>query len=392
MLKFTLSDILTIVNKGQKALFGGFSFWLETEMHKIRKVGNNYYSEMIEFDDQHNIKAKITGIIFDATIVSNFQRKTGINLLKSDNITLLIKGKLHFHKNYGTSIIINEISSQYSLGNITEQKKHILAKLQQEWIHHNNKHLPAPVPPLTIALVCGAKSQGAKDFLSVLEQSPYQYNIVPYHTAVHGNTAKESVLQTLQKIKEDCSHVNYSYVVITRWGGESSWMLRQNDEKIARAICHLSVPTIVAVWHTSDTSVLDQIAYHTAKTPTDAAYICQEATEKYHLQTNHYLAQIHQRVQTKIHEQKTTIDTLLLNINSLISHHYTQTKNNIEKRYTAIQQKDPSKLKHQGYGIIQKDGTYITPQKLKELGNWDELTIDIYDHTLTVKITKNTTK
>jgi exonuclease VII large subunit len=54
----------------------------------------------------------------------------------------------------------------------------------------------------------------------------------------------------------------------------------QNDQHIAEAICRLPIPVILATGHTSDRSLLDEIVWHAAKTPSDAAHLIVDGVEQ----------------------------------------------------------------------------------------------------------------
>lgn len=65
-----------------------------------------------------------------------------------------------------------------------------------------------------------------------------------------------------------------------RGGGGSSGIARQDDVNIAKGICYMPVPVMVAVGHTSDQFLLDKLCRYAAKTPTDGAYIILEEYQK----------------------------------------------------------------------------------------------------------------
>lgn len=99
---------------------------------------------------------------------------------------------------------------------------------------------------------------------------------------MHGNNAIAEVQEQLTTIMTDIKDgEQFSAVAIIRGGGESSGMAWQNDFEIAKMICLMPVPVIVAVGHTQDKTVLQDIAWYGAKTPTDAAYKLTELLEEW---------------------------------------------------------------------------------------------------------------
>lgn len=372
------------MNKWQKTLFGGFSFRFHAEVNKIKNVNGNHYMELVEFDKDHSLVAKIKWIIFDKQVIDSFEKKTNVLIDQREGSTMLMQWNLNFHKDYWASIIIKQISSEFSSWKLVQQKKQILTQLEKLGIKNNNLLLNHGFPPYHIALITSEKSQWANDFTSILEQSWIKYKITPYYGAIHWNQAKENVLRQLQSIHGN--QTKFSHVAIVRGGGESSWMVRQNDPEIAKAICSLDTPMILAVWHTDDTTVLDHIVHTPAKTPSDAAYVLVNETNTYLLDTNDLYKNINTNISSVIQVMKVSLDSLIQSIkqqNKLKIKHLSQ---KIENLFALIAQQSPDKLKEKGYWIVKHKWSYITKDTIKKLQKGEELTIDIYDHTLTVTI------
>ena len=124
-----------------------------------------------------------------------------------------------------------------------------------------------------MAIISSKTSAGLKDFQAVIEHSGYAITYKYYFCAIHGNNAIDEVWEQLQAIGTDiAAGKKIDAVAIIRGGGESSGILWQNDLNIAKAICLIPVPVIVAIGHTPDKFILQDIAWYGAKTPTDGAY------------------------------------------------------------------------------------------------------------------------
>lgn len=104
-------------------------------------------------------------------------------------------------------------------------------------------------------------------------------------------------------------------VAIIRGGGESSGMIWQNDLNIAKGICLMPVPVIVAIGHTPDKFILQDIARYGAKTPTDGAY---KIIELMQMWENH-IAVMYQEITEKIIDKKSEIRDNIENWNAVIS-------------------------------------------------------------------------
>lgn len=399
MIKYSLSQLLEILNRWQKTLFAGFDFYFTAELHKPKIINNYIYAELIEleknsdewFDSQHNntqnIKAKIKWIIFDHSIVDKFQKNSWKTLNEMEWLTLLMKGNFSFHQQYGTSIVISHISDTYTVWQIQQQKAQILNKLQKEWIINKNKSLTTHFPPYKIAIITWQKSEWANDFTSILDQSQFSFSYQNFFSKIHGNQAIPEILSQLEHIKQlQINWANFSHIIITRWGGESSGMMWANDENIARAICMTDIPVIIALWHTTDSSVLDSIVHTVAKTPSDAAYILINSYEEYRHMLLNIKFSINQNIKLFLEEYKQKIVLLKTTISNNCQNAIQETKKLLQLYMQSIQSHSPQRLTEKGYAIIKHGKQILKKSDIKPLKKNDQLTIDIYGYSITVSI------
>jgi exodeoxyribonuclease VII large subunit len=390
MQTYALSQVLTIVDQWFKAVFAEFDFWCTAETSKVTTIKNNTYLELIETDATNKIVAKAKWIIRWQDILRHFLVQTKLSPRELTGITLLLHGRCSFHQEYGFSIVIDELSAEYTLGQMQKKQNDILLQLQKEWIATKNKEKNLGYPPYSIAVISSEKSQGLRDFLTVLDSSQYNLDIQTYYAAIHGNEAKEAVYEQLQTIFKDIRNgKKIDMIAILRGGGESSGILRQNDENIARWICLMTVPVCVAIGHTSDTSVLDHIARFVAKTPTDAAYILIQHMDRRHEQ----LQSLHENIRTVAQNKVVTIqhnlERIHENIQKTVQRKFEVLAKNVQHRYTGINNLTPKKLHTLGYATLHDpQGKYLGYKQISWLHVNDQITLKVYDQTLTVRIEK----
>lgn len=108
----------------------------------------------MEYDEEGKIVAKVKGCIFQESIYAQFLRETKLrDVSEMTGLKVLFYGKFSFHKDYGISIIINELSAEYTLGHLQKKQEDILQKLQKLQIIYNNKYLSRTYPPYKIAII-----------------------------------------------------------------------------------------------------------------------------------------------------------------------------------------------------------------------------------------------
>lgn len=364
---YTLSQILEIYKRGCEELFGEFDFWSTWEVARCQKKGKYYYLELVEYDQNGVVLAKCTAPIFQYDVVDSFLAATQ---MKPDDMAkqqILFHGKYSFHAQYGFSIVIDEISPAYTLWKLQQSKDIIVETLTQEWVMNNNIRLPAPQVPLRIAVVTGEKAAGFEDFIAILDDAGVIYSCSVFTATVHGNNAKADVYRALQEVYRRSDE--FDLVCLVRGWGDSTWIARQNDLDIARGICHMPIPVYIAVGHTQDTSILQKVARHVAKTPSDAA---------------HHLVNLYNEASHEIAELLTSVQhigrEILLQREMLIHRRYDgicrsigveilRRQQRIDSVYETISAYHPEHLLARGYAVVRGEllpGSEITIDTLHD--------------------------
>ncbi len=386
--QYTLLDLVKIVDGTFKEVFAWFDFRCECEILRVQQIGKNIYLELIQYGTDGKVLAKAKGNIFNPHVSSAFLENTGLaNLQQLAGSKLLFHGAFSFHQEYGFSINIDILSAEYTLGQLQKKQQDILLQLQKLGIVENNKKTHFDLPPYTLALISSATSAWRLDFLSVVEQSGYAIQTKDYYSPMHGNDAQEWVYEALKTIYSDIKEGKKidGVVIIRGWGG-SSWIIWQNDLDIAKGICYMPVPVIVAVGHTADKFVLDDIAYFSAKTPTDAAYFLVSLYEQTEKNIQQMLENIHVRTKETINNLLASIPSLYENIHIRIGAMLDTIQQNIHLRYQWISSVSPENITKHGYALVLKDGQYLSKIQADELKTGDALEIKIFDKTIHVEV------
>lgn len=140
------------------------------------------------------------------------------------------------------------------------------AKLEREGLLDPAKKRPIPRYPKRLALLTSPTGAARSDFLSVfLNKNPF-CDIVELPVAVQGETVPASISAALEQLPPDTD-----LVVITRGGGSYEDLRFFNDEALARQVFALDIPTICAIGHEVDFTIIEFVADLRAATPTAAA-------------------------------------------------------------------------------------------------------------------------
>lgn len=141
-------------------------------------------------------------------------------------------------------------------------------KLEREGLLDPDKKLPIPRYPKKLALLTSATGAAKADFLKVFHRKNPLCDIVLIPIAVQGEQVVPSTFAALEQLPEETD-----LIVITRGGGSYEDLRFFNDEALARRVFALPIPTIAAIGHEVDFTIIEFVASARAATPTAAAEI-----------------------------------------------------------------------------------------------------------------------
>ena len=250
-------------------------YWVCGELVEGRLQGaGHYYGELVERDESQRsgiiAKARITIWAGSYALLSRgFQQATGRSL--SPGIKLMLKVKVNFHPAYGYSLNVLDIDPTYTIGDLEQKRRAILAQLEADGILHDNKQLPLPTLLRHIAIISSPTAAGYGDFCRQLEQNEYHFAFDHklYPATMQGQHLSESIIAALQAIWAEPTPPDL--IVIIRGGGATSDLSDFDSYPLAACVAQSPIPILVGIGHDRDQTVLDHVAHTTVKTPTAAA-------------------------------------------------------------------------------------------------------------------------
>ncbi|HMY80884.1 MAG TPA: exodeoxyribonuclease VII large subunit [Candidatus Absconditabacterales bacterium] len=396
--QLSLSQFTTIVARGIDELRGGETWLIVAEVNKIKSRKTRFYLELVEFE-QERIKAHVSAVVINQAIVRSALKSRGLTLDELVGQQLLVHCLVRYHKDHGIQLEIVDISSEYTLGHLKKKEQSIKDQLTELGIIHHNKKTSLGLPPYHIAVISSRSSEGLKDFLNTMEESVYQFRYTLFDCAVHGNAAVSEIYSQLKSIYQQLSnpptegglfdsyHHPYDAVVIVRGGGGTSGIMRHNDLHIAKGICYMPIPVIMAVGHTNDQYLLDEIAWMSAKTPTDAAYQLIDRYDNLKQELDATYATINNAIALKYTSFINDLQTIYKYVNEQIVYQQTTIKENCQKRYELVMSTRPEKMLQSGYALLQSlEGEYLTTLDIQNAEVGYEYLLSIYDQKWKIRL------
>lgn len=190
--------------------------------------------------------------------------------LKAD-MSVLVKGRVNYHEQYGLSFNVTDISPEYTVGASALARQQTIEALAKGGYMEMQKALVLPRLPYSFAVISSDEAAGFGDFRRHIDENPYGFamDFDLYQSPMQGLNCPGGIVEALARIEE--SGKAYDAVLIMRGGGSELDLACFDDYKMALAIAEFPIPVLTAVGHDRDYHVCDMVAFRHLKTPTALA-------------------------------------------------------------------------------------------------------------------------
>ncbi|MDW8326566.1 MAG: exodeoxyribonuclease VII large subunit [Anaerolineales bacterium] len=175
------------------------------------------------------------------------------------------------------SVTLYEARGQYQLdvtglqpqgeGALYREFMQLKARLEAEGLFDSTRKRPLPPRPRRIGLVTSPAGAALRDMLNILRRRLPLAEVILAPTLVQGPEAPAQIVTALQALAQLMPDV----IILARGGGSLEDLWAFNDERVARALAAMPVPTISGVGHETDFTIADFVADVRAPTPSAAA-------------------------------------------------------------------------------------------------------------------------
>lgn len=340
-------DLLTLLRSVKEGLTELFprSLWVKAEIAQLQP-GNHCYLELVQ-SEKGVQKAKVRGIIWASQyprIAQKFFRVTGSRLEVGQQV--LLHCKVNFSELYSFSLIIDDISPEYTLGDAQRRRRETLERLEKEGLLERQKSLTLARLPYRLAVISSEGAAGYGDFCTHLGQNEYGFvfKVSLFPAAMQGNDAPLSIAQAISSIEEE-SHLAlqerkkgggsggkapFDAILIMRGGGANLDLACYDDYTLAKAIALCPIPVFTAIGHERDRHIADMVAYEYVKTPTALAdkFISMYCAEDE--QIDYYEDRIRTLVLSSLSHSLASLDGIEKRISSAVGNFLTRSSDALE--------------------------------------------------------------
>lgn len=263
---FTVGQFSDILNRVLRASFDE-GVWIEGEIEGLKRPNPHVYFSLIENIDGKKAQVNINLFVRELKNVQAKMRQQGIEL--KDGLKVRLYGRPDYFGPFGKlSIIVSDIDTQFTVGDIAAQREALLKALIEKGVDKPNKRLAVPVVPLRLGVISSSQAAGWADAQQTLLESGIGFQVSFIDVRVQGDDAPMQIVAALDTLSR---RDDIDLVLLMRGGGSKSDLAAFDDERIAHAIARCSHPVFTGIGHQIDTSIADVIAHTAHKTPTACA-------------------------------------------------------------------------------------------------------------------------
>jgi exodeoxyribonuclease VII large subunit len=322
------------------ALNFGEPLWITAEVSHCGLSRGHYYLDLVQKNDSSDEPIAQASAMLWAQDLRRLQRTAAIDpiLLLQSGLQLRMQVRVDFHERFGLKLQILDIDSAFTYGQIELERQKNLLALKQMNLLGRNANLPLPLVLQRIAVLSSDNAAGYQDFQAQLRHNDfgYAFELTLFPCAVQGRNAAPELVAALETISPRSS--DFDVVVIVRGGGAKLDLAPFDQLDLARAVATMSLPVLCGIGHETDSTVLDQVAHKSLKTPTATADFILQRNLMFENAILHCAELIQQQGRSLLHNALRTVEQVEANTRFSIKALLNQKRQELDHASTQLPQ------------------------------------------------------
>ncbi len=266
--EYSVSEIAGALKRTVESAFGQVRVRGEISGLKIAASGHAYLCLKDE-------RAVLDGVMWKAGVQAlRFRPEDGLEVIATGRLTTY-PGR----SKYQIVIESLEPAGAGALMALLEQRK---AKLAAEGLFHPDRKRRLPFLPQVIGVVTSPTGAVIRDILHRLADR-FPRRVIVWPVLVQGEGAAAQIAAAVEGFNAMTGADRPDLLIVARGGGSIEDLWAFNEEAVVRAVASSQIPTISAVGHETDTTLVDFAADRRAPTPTAAAEMAVPVREELRL-------------------------------------------------------------------------------------------------------------
>jgi exodeoxyribonuclease VII large subunit len=195
----------------------------------------------------------------------------------TEGMQVIISARISLYEQRGDFQLIVQSFVESGEGLLRKGFEQLKSQLSAEGLFDLTAKKLLPAMPRRVGIITSETGAAVHDIISVFKRRFPAIKLLIYPALVQGELAAESLVTAL-KLADTRKEVDV--LIIGRGGGSLEDLWPFNEEAVARAIFHCSIPLVSAVGHESDITISDLVADIRAATPTAAAELLSPDKQK----------------------------------------------------------------------------------------------------------------
>lgn len=185
-----------------------------------------------------------------------------------DGMQVLVQARVSLYEPRGDYQLIIESMQPAGDGMLALRFEELKRRLGAEGLFDEGRKRPLPREPRAVGLVTSATGAALYDMLTVLGRRAPDLPVFIYPTQVQGSAATAQIVAAIALANR---RAEVDVLIVGRGGGSLEDLWCFNEEAVAHAIAHSTIPVVSAVGHEVDVTISDFAADLRAPTPSAAA-------------------------------------------------------------------------------------------------------------------------
>lgn len=299
-----------------------------------------------------------------------------------DGLTVEVIGKPRLHPQFGFSVNYDRVRA-VGEGSIKKAQDLLARKLEAEGLFAAERKRPLLYPPERIALVTSAESAAFSDFQKILRARWPFVEVSLYDSLVQGAEAPVNLVNAIRAANEDPNPSEI--LVIIRGGGSADDLAAFSDEVVVRAVASSRIPTIVAIGHEKDVSLVELAADLRASTPSNAAELLVPSKTEVERALSHAEKALDASLAHLVQAQSTYIKQAATDAHRLMNDVVAREKTHVESLSRLHSLLDPMLPLKKGYALVRnKQGKMI--KSVRKIAVQNRISVELTDGKLQTRV------
>ena len=335
-------------------------------------------------------------------------RTFSLKFAPKDGDKVIAIGKISVYERDGAYQLYTDLLFMAGIGDLMIKYEALKTKLTDEGIFLSEKKKDIPSFVKKLGVITSASGAAVHDIMTVAKRRNPGVKIYLLPVTVQGNDAKYEIVKAIEFFNKAFP---VDVLIIGRGGGSLEDLWAFNEEIVVRAVATSQIPTISAVGHETDFTLMDFAADCRAATPSQAAEIAvfnvgdylKKAENlsqrniiafKYKYQTA--LSSVERLANTKVmtapqryyNEKEMTLDNLSHRLSKAIDLLLQQSKYKQALLSSKLEANSPLGILSKGYVVLQKEDSSEVVKSVSEVDGGMLLTAILLDGKIISEVKK----